>query len=132
MTLTLAEADSIVNAAIAKARQLNVNVSVAVCDEYGHLMARLNAWMGLMRRSTGSRSERPSSPQAPGSRAATSRGSSIIRRPLTLLGMEGLGYGFVADCRFSEAAGSRAPAASTEHYPASKMKSAHAPELPAS
>ena len=39
VTLTLAEADSIVNAAIAKARQLNVNVSVAVCDEYGHLIA---------------------------------------------------------------------------------------------
>lgn len=39
MTLTLAEATSIVAAAIAKARQLNVTVSVAVCDEQGHLIA---------------------------------------------------------------------------------------------
>jgi glc operon protein GlcG len=37
--LTLAEANSIVDAAIAKARQLNVNVSVAVCDDQGHLIA---------------------------------------------------------------------------------------------
>jgi uncharacterized protein GlcG (DUF336 family) len=39
MTLSLAEANSIVGAAIAKARQLNVNVSVAVCDRQGHLIA---------------------------------------------------------------------------------------------
>jgi len=39
MALTLAEANSIVDAAIAKARQLNVTVSVAVCDELGHLIA---------------------------------------------------------------------------------------------
>src|SRR5262249_52557747 len=39
VTLTLAEAHSIVDAAIAKARQLNVNVSVAVCDERGCLIA---------------------------------------------------------------------------------------------
>ena len=39
VTLTLAEANSIVDAAIAKARQLNVIVSVAVCDEMGHLIA---------------------------------------------------------------------------------------------
>src|SRR5262249_18373054 len=39
MTLTLTEANAIVDAAIAKARQLNVTVSVAVCDERGHLIA---------------------------------------------------------------------------------------------
>jgi len=39
VTLTLAEANSIVDAAIAKARQLDVTVSVAVCDERGHLIA---------------------------------------------------------------------------------------------
>jgi glc operon protein GlcG len=39
MTLSLAEANSIVGAAIAKARQLNVNVSVAACDRQGHLIA---------------------------------------------------------------------------------------------
>jgi|SRR5271165_4769682 len=39
MTLSLAEANSIVNAAIAKARQLDMNVSVAVCDSLGHLIA---------------------------------------------------------------------------------------------
>jgi glc operon protein GlcG len=39
MTLTLAQANLIVSAAIAKARQLNINVSVAVCDGFGHLVA---------------------------------------------------------------------------------------------
>jgi uncharacterized protein GlcG (DUF336 family) len=39
MSLSLAEANSIVSAAVAKARQLHVNVSVAVCDELGHLIA---------------------------------------------------------------------------------------------
>lgn len=39
MTLTLAEANSIVDVAIAKARQLDVKVSVAVCDDQGHLIA---------------------------------------------------------------------------------------------
>jgi uncharacterized protein GlcG (DUF336 family) len=33
MTLNLNDANSIVNAAITKARELNVNVSVAVCDK---------------------------------------------------------------------------------------------------
>jgi uncharacterized protein GlcG (DUF336 family) len=37
--LTLAEANSIVSAAIAKARELGVLVSVTVCDEQGHLIA---------------------------------------------------------------------------------------------
>lgn len=39
MTLSLAEANSIVGAAIAKARQLDMKVSVAVCDRQGHLIA---------------------------------------------------------------------------------------------
>jgi uncharacterized protein GlcG (DUF336 family) len=39
MSLRLAEANSIVNAAVAKARQLNVNICVVVCDELGHLIA---------------------------------------------------------------------------------------------
>jgi glc operon protein GlcG len=39
MTLTLAEANTIVAAAIAKARQLNIVVNVAVCDNQGHLIA---------------------------------------------------------------------------------------------
>jgi uncharacterized protein GlcG (DUF336 family) len=39
MTLNLAEANSTVGAAIAKARQPNVNVSVAACDRQGHLIA---------------------------------------------------------------------------------------------
>jgi glc operon protein GlcG len=38
MTLTLAEANTIVAAAIAKARQLNIIVNVAVCDDQGHLI----------------------------------------------------------------------------------------------
>jgi uncharacterized protein GlcG (DUF336 family) len=39
MSLTLAEANTIVAAVIAKAQQLNVIVSVAVCDNLGHLIA---------------------------------------------------------------------------------------------
>jgi glc operon protein GlcG len=39
MTLSLAEASSIVDAAITKARQLDVKVSVAVCDRLGSLIA---------------------------------------------------------------------------------------------
>ena len=37
MILTLAEAKSIVDAAVAKARELNIIVTVAVCDTQGHL-----------------------------------------------------------------------------------------------
>jgi glc operon protein GlcG len=37
--LTLAEANSIVGTAIAKARELNILVSVTVCDNQGHLIA---------------------------------------------------------------------------------------------
>jgi glc operon protein GlcG len=39
MTLTLAEANTIVAAAIAKARHLDIVVNVAVCDHQGHLIA---------------------------------------------------------------------------------------------
>jgi glc operon protein GlcG len=39
MTLSLAEANSIMDSAIAKARQLEVIVSVAVCNEQGRLLA---------------------------------------------------------------------------------------------
>jgi hypothetical protein len=42
VTLILAEATSIVDAAIAKARQLDVNVSLPVCDENGHLFKRMD------------------------------------------------------------------------------------------
>jgi uncharacterized protein GlcG (DUF336 family) len=37
--LTLAEATSILGAAIRKARELNILISVAVCNEEGHLIA---------------------------------------------------------------------------------------------
>ena len=39
MTLTLAEANLIVRGAIERAQQLNLNVSVAVCNERGRLIA---------------------------------------------------------------------------------------------
>jgi len=39
MALTLAEANQIVQAAIAKAREMNIRVSVAVCDSGGRLLA---------------------------------------------------------------------------------------------
>lgn len=39
MPLTLAQAISIVNAAIDRARELGANVSVAVCDGQGHVVA---------------------------------------------------------------------------------------------
>ena len=39
MALTLDEATRMVQAAINKAKELNVNISVAVCDARGHLLA---------------------------------------------------------------------------------------------
>jgi uncharacterized protein GlcG (DUF336 family) len=39
MSLTLAEANQIVQGALAKARELNIRISVAVCDAGGRLMA---------------------------------------------------------------------------------------------
>ena len=39
MALTLAQANKIVAAAIAQARQFNIIVNVAVCDNQGHLIA---------------------------------------------------------------------------------------------
>jgi glc operon protein GlcG len=48
VALSLAEAISVVDAAIAKARELNITVSVAVCDNLGHLIAlnRMNGAYG--------------------------------------------------------------------------------------
>ena len=39
MALTLDEANRMVQAAISKAKELNVNMSIAVCDAGGHLLA---------------------------------------------------------------------------------------------
>ena len=39
MALTLAEANAVMQAAIAKAREMNIKISVAVCDAGGRLMA---------------------------------------------------------------------------------------------
>jgi uncharacterized protein GlcG (DUF336 family) len=39
MPLTLAEANAVVQGAIAKAREMNIKISVAVCDSGGRLMA---------------------------------------------------------------------------------------------
>lgn len=39
MALSLEEANRMVQAAIAKAKEINVNLSVAVCDAGGHLLA---------------------------------------------------------------------------------------------
>ena len=39
MSLTLAEANQIVQEALAKAREMNIRISVAVCDAGGRLMA---------------------------------------------------------------------------------------------
>ena len=39
MALTLAEANQIVQGAVAKAREMNIRISVAVCDAGGRLMA---------------------------------------------------------------------------------------------
>jgi uncharacterized protein GlcG (DUF336 family) len=39
MSLTLAEANQVVQGALAKAREMNIRISVAVCDAGGRLMA---------------------------------------------------------------------------------------------
>jgi len=38
MSLTLAEANQVVQGALAKAKELNIRISVAVCDVGGRLM----------------------------------------------------------------------------------------------
>jgi uncharacterized protein GlcG (DUF336 family) len=71
MTLILAEANTIVAAAIAKARQLNIIVNVAVCDDQGHLIS-FNRMTEPRQRVAGSPSEKRSRRQALGSRVASS------------------------------------------------------------
>ena len=39
MALTLEEANRMVQAAISKAKEMNINMSIAVCDAGGHLLA---------------------------------------------------------------------------------------------
>lgn len=39
MALTLEDADRMLKAAISKAKEMNINLSVAVCDAGGHLLA---------------------------------------------------------------------------------------------
>lgn len=39
MALTLEDSDRMVKAAISKAKEMNINLSVAVCDAGGHLLA---------------------------------------------------------------------------------------------
>ncbi len=39
MALTLEQADRMVKAAIGKAKEMNINLSVSVCDAGGHLLA---------------------------------------------------------------------------------------------
>ena len=131
MTLILAEATSIVDAAIAKARQLDVNVSVTVCDENGRLIA-FKRMDGVPAEADRLSIGKAVASEAPGSRAARSRVPSIIRRSVPSSLREGRRSTFGADCRFSETARSRAPAGSPERYPTSKRKIAHEPGLPAS
>ena len=103
MTLTLAEANTIVAAAIAKARQLNIIVNVAVCDDQGHLIS-----FNRMDRAT-----------AEGGRfaigkavASASTGLvSIIRRSPAQLRRVCRYFMSAADCRFSEVVKSREHAA---------------------
>lgn len=132
MTLTLAEATSIVAAAIAKARQLNVTVSVAVCDEQGHLIAlnrmdgayaeianRFSIGKAIVSASTGLPSgEVKGTVDHPSAAGVLGQGMPAIR--------------IRGDCRSSETGKSRVPAAWAEHYPTSTRRSARAPGLPAS
>ena len=132
MTLTLAEANAIVDAAIAKARQLNVTVSVAVCDERGHLIAlkRMDgAYAEIANRfSIGkaivSASTRLSSGEVEGT-VDHPAGAGVFGQGMPVIRIRG-------DCRSSAMGKSRAPAALAEQYPMSKRKSARAPGLPAS
>ena len=133
MTLTLAEANSIVDAAIAKARQLNVTVSVAVCDERCHLIAlnrmdgayseianRFSIGKAIVSASTGLPSgEVEGAVDHPAGAGVFGQGMPVIR-------IRG------GDWRSSETGKSRARAALAEQCPTSKRKSAPAPGLPAS
>jgi uncharacterized protein GlcG (DUF336 family) len=79
VTLTLAEANSIVDVAIAKARQLDVKVSVAVCDDQGHLIA-LNRMDGAYAEVNRFSIGKAVASAATGPRAARLQALSILRR----------------------------------------------------
>jgi len=133
VTLTLAEANSIVDAAIAKARQLNVIVSVAVCDEMGHLIA-LNRMDGAYPEIANRFAIGKAIVSAGTGLPSGEVEGTVDHPPAARVVMQGVSRrsGFGEDCRSSETGKSRVPAALAEDYPMSKRKSAPAPGLPAS
>jgi uncharacterized protein GlcG (DUF336 family) len=120
VTQTLAEANSIVDIAIAKARQFHITVSVAVCDNLGHLIA-LNRMDGVY----GEANRFSIGKAVTGLPSAEVEG--IVDHPPTAYQSES-----EADCRFSEMAKSRARVESAECHPTNKRRSVLALELPAS
>ena len=115
MPLTLSEANQVVSAAVAKAQELNIRISVAVCDAGGHLVAfnRMDGaiWAGAygsqgkavasvaFGRASGELQERAGSPIIQGIAAAegghmiVSQGSVRIIRNGILEGACGVGGG---------------------------------------
>jgi glc operon protein GlcG len=115
MSLTLAEANLIVQGALAKAREMNIRISVAVCDAGGRLMAfnRMDnaIWAGVygcqgkaiasvaFGRASGELAERAGSPIVQGIAAAEgghmipSQGAVPIVRDGVVVGACGVGGG---------------------------------------
>jgi uncharacterized protein GlcG (DUF336 family) len=115
MSLTLAEANLIVQGALAKAREMNIRISVAVCDAGGRLMAfnRMDnaIWAGVygcqgkaiasvaFGRASGELAERAGSPIVQGIAAAegghmiASQGAVPIVRNGVVVGACGVGGG---------------------------------------
>jgi Haem-degrading len=122
VALTLSEANSIVKAAIAKAQELSIVVSVAVCDGQGRVIA-LNRMEAHSRRSIDLPSAKRSLQQAVGFRAVTSLASST-RQSMKSLERASTSTESVGDCQFFGMVESKADAASIEPSLTRKRKNA--------
>jgi len=78
MALTLSEANQVVHAAVAKAQELNIRISVAVCDAGGRLVASI-AWTARSGPARTARRARPSPRWRSGAPAASSRSAPAAR-----------------------------------------------------
>ena len=108
-------------------------VSVAVCDEMGHLIA-LNRMDGAYPEIANRFAIGKAIVSAGTGLPSGEVEGTVDHPPAARVVMQGVSRrsGFGEDCRSSETGKSRVPAALAEDYPMSKRKSAPAPGLPAS
>ncbi len=127
MTLTLSEANSIVKAAIAKAQELNIIVSVAVCDTQGRVVA-LNRMVGTFAEVDQFAIGKAIASAATGLPSGDVIGFVDHSRVDEVIGEGVPEYRVRGGCQFSGMAKSKGDAALMEPYPARKRKNAPALE----